>query len=68
MESWRACKICGERKGPLEFVKLKHFHTYHPSSVNWCKGCQKMYMEMKKEEKRKDEFLAVPFVAQVHFN
>lgn len=63
----RICTVCGERKGSLEFVKLKHFHTYHRSSVVWCKECQKMYMEMKESQKRKEDFLSVPFVAQVSF-
>ena len=62
------CRICGETKKPDDFVKLKHFYKYHPSDVEWCKDCQKMYMEMKKEVKRKEEFLALPFVAKVEFN
>ena len=62
-----ACKICGEEKSETAFFKLKHFHKYHLIDVEWCKDCQKMYIEMKKEEKRKEVFLAIPFNGKVEF-
>ena len=62
------CKICGESKEQKEFSKLKYFYKYHKSEAQWCKMCQKMFLEMKKEEERKENFLQIPFVARVEFN
>jgi len=61
------CRVCGEAKDPKEFTKMKHFWKYYKQQAIWCKACQKMYVDMKLEEKRLEEFQGMPFVARVEF-
>ena len=44
------CRICGEKKEELEFVKVKHFFKYNDRKVCWCRDCQRMFIEMKRVE------------------
>ena len=49
----QACRLCGEEKPLEEFHKVMHFTKVKRHKVIWCRDCQKMYMEMKKEEEKK---------------
>lgn len=44
------CRICGDEKDPKDFYKIKHFYKYHHSKIRWCRSCQRMWVEMKKQE------------------
>ena len=49
------CRICGQTKSDEKFYKVKHFYLYHDKNVIWCRECQKMYIEMKRREKKAAE-------------
>lgn len=59
------CRICGEVKEKSEFFCIPKFSQF--KKKNWCRVCQKMYMDMIKaqvfKEKRSDEkeFYTVTF-------
>ena len=38
------CRICGETKKVEEFFCIPRFSQY--KKKNWCKKCQKLYVEM----------------------
>ena len=44
------CRICGEEKECKEFYRVKHFQRFHNKDVKWCRVCQKLYLEMKRQE------------------
>lgn len=50
----QTCRLCGEEKSKEEFQHVIHFTKYKKHKVLWCKECQRMYMEMKKQEIKKD--------------
>ena len=49
-----ACHICGEEKPKGEFNHIPRFTKLKKYDVTWCRKCQKMWLEMKKQDKRKD--------------
>ena len=44
------CRVCGEEKEPNQFYRVKHFYKYLNTKRIWCRDCQKLYVEMKKQE------------------
>lgn len=44
------CRVCGEEKERSQFYKIKHFYKYLNTNKVWCRECQKLYVEMKKQE------------------
>lgn len=51
------CHICGEQKDKEKFSYIPYFRKFKRHDVTWCHGCQKMYMQMKKEKQRVQEFV-----------
>lgn len=43
------CQICAEEKPTEEFAFLPYFTKHKKHKVKWCRDCQGMYMEMRKE-------------------
>ena len=41
------CHLCGETKSPGEFLHWTNFTKYKKQPVQWCRDCQKMFMERK---------------------
>lgn len=62
------CRICGEKKDPKEFYRVKHFYRFHHSNVIWCRKCQKLYVEMKKQEEIQKQIEATRGNFCVQFN
>ena len=44
------CRICAVMKPIEEFQKIFQFVKYKRHNPIWCKDCQKMFIQMKKEE------------------
>lgn len=61
------CRICGEHKTNKEFRRLKYFGHVQPQKVIWCKDCQKMFMKMKAEEKKKENLQEIKLSGLVEF-
>ena len=49
------CRVCGEQKESKDFYKVKHFYKYHHCRIIWCRDCQKMYVQMKKQQEIQKE-------------
>lgn len=52
------CRICGESKDPEEFYNVTTFCKYKKHPVVWCRDCQKMWLEYRKEQERLKKILA----------
>jgi len=50
------CHLCGEEKPDGEFRFFTNF-TRYKRHVQWCRDCQKMYLERKYEKDRKKKLL-----------
>ena len=50
------CRVCGQEKERSQFFKVKHFYKYLNTHRIWCRECQKLYIEMKKQEVAKQKF------------
>lgn len=50
------CRVCGQEKERNQFYKVKHFYKYLNTKRVWCRDCQKLYIEMKKQESAQKEF------------
>jgi len=61
------CHVCGETKDKDEFRYLPYFSRYRKDKVQWCKECQKMYMEMKRNKERMEKFIKDPLKFIVSF-
>jgi hypothetical protein len=44
------CEICGEFKDGESFHKVKDFFRLCPKQKQWCRDCQKLYIDMKMKE------------------
>jgi hypothetical protein len=44
------CHVCGEEKGWNDFKNVPYFTSYKKRRLQWCRECQKMYLEMKRKE------------------
>ena len=49
------CLICGERKSKKDFKKVMWFATYKRRDVQWCRECQKMYVDMRRQRENEEE-------------
>lgn len=54
------CKICGETKPPEDFKAIHYFRSVQRNKVQWCRECQRMWMEMKKDKERIQKFVEDP--------
>ena len=50
------CTLCGEKKLKEEFKNVMYFTQYKKQKVNWCRECQKMYIEYKRGIEAKNKF------------
>lgn len=46
------CRVCGEHKPEEEFHHVVNFTKYKKHKVIWCRLCQKMWMDMRKDRER----------------
>lgn len=53
------CRICGDKKPGEEFLHITNFTKYKKHPVIWCKDCQKLWMDMRKEREFKQRKLAL---------
>lgn len=51
------CYICGEDKRDRDFYRLKDYWKYFTVYKIWCRACQKMYIDMIKDEENKKIFI-----------
>lgn len=51
------CRVCAESKRKEEFFFIPYFTKYKKHTVIWCRECQKMYMQMRKDKDRLERFL-----------
>jgi len=51
------CRICGELKPPQEFQSVAYFAKYKKHKVIWCRSCQKMWVDAKREKEYADKYL-----------
>lgn len=63
----QTCRVCGEEKEREQFFQVTHFSKYKKQKVIWCRDCQKMFIKMKKEQKRLDEFQSLEGIYCVSF-
>ena len=64
----KVCHICGESKDNKEFFKIKHLYKYcNLGRRLWCRPCQKMYVDMKKQEDQRKQFNELKFGFSVSF-
>lgn len=49
------CRVCGEQKPKLSFVKIKHWSRTYDKNLVWCRECQRMFLEMKELERKREE-------------
>ena len=59
----RTCHCCGEKKEKEEFYLISHFTRVQHKKVQWCRDCQKMYLEYKKANtiREKIQTLQAPY-------
>ena len=51
------CRICGEIKQSKEFQLITYFSRYKKHKVIWCRDCQKMWVDAKREKEYADKYL-----------
>lgn len=51
------CRVCGENKEDEEFKNVLNFTKYKKHKVIWCKDCQKLWMDMRKDKERHQKIL-----------
>jgi len=49
------CHICGEQKGWRDFKNITYFSYYKKRRLQWCRDCQKMWVEKKRQEEQTRE-------------
>ena len=62
------CRVCGELKPPEEFHNIPNFTKYKKHKVTWCRICQKLWIDMKKEKERIDKFRSYKAEYSVSFD
>jgi hypothetical protein len=50
------CRCCGEIKQGKEFYKINVWYDFSNQDAQWCRQCQKMYCDMKRQELTKKKF------------
>ena len=61
------CRICGETKSQDEFHNVTNFTKYKKHPVQWCRDCQKLWLEMRKERVYKEKILSMQQKFEVSF-
>ena len=62
-----SCRVCGDEKSEDEFRTMPNFTKYKKHRVQWCKHCQKLYMDMKKEKERNEKIATGEHIFSVSF-
>ena len=62
------CRVCGESKPEEEFNNIPNFTKYKKHKVTWCRGCQKLWVDMKKEKERKEKIVSGNHIFSVSFD
>lgn len=62
------CRVCGETKAREYFYNVVHFTKFKKHKVIWCRDCQKMYMEQKKTEIKRETLEAWKPSGEVSFD
>jgi predicted metal-binding protein len=66
-ETMPICRVCGEAKAEGEFRNITNFTKYKKHTVCWCRDCQKLWLDMKREKERMKKFLTLPQNFEVSF-
>ena len=61
------CRVCGETKAEGEFKNITNFTKYKKHAVLWCRSCQKLWLDMKKEKERVKKLLTAEKKFEVSF-
>lgn len=61
------CRICGETKAEGEFKHITNFTKYKKHTVQWCRDCQKLWLDMKREKERVKKLLSTQQKFEVSF-
>lgn len=51
------CRICGEEKVKEDFYHIPNFLKYKKNKVIWCRYCQKLWLDMRKQREYTDKYL-----------
>ena len=62
------CRICGEDKEPSQFHRIKNGTQFISKTKLWCRVCQKLWMDKKKEEIRTKELETKQWQFSVSFH
>lgn len=54
-----SCRICGLQKPISEFKNIFNFTKYKKHKVVWCRECQRMYVESKKQKELVEKLSAL---------
>ena len=52
-----ACRVCGDEKEKSEFESIPYFTKWKKHKVFWCRDCQKLYIQMRKDKERLEKFV-----------
>lgn len=61
------CRVCGETKPEGEFKNITNFTKYKKHAVLWCRDCQKLWLDMKREKERVKKLLNTEQKFEVSF-
>lgn len=62
------CRVCGEHKPDEEFHHVINFTKYKKHKVTWCRPCQKLWIDMKKEKDRMHKLHSIEKNWEVSFD
>ena len=62
------CRVCGETKAREYFYRVVHFTKFQKHKVIWCRDCQKMFMDKKKTEIKRETLETWKPSGEVSFN
>ena len=51
------CRICGEIKEEKEFWNIPYFSKYKKQKVIWCRDCQKMWLDQRRQREYAEKYL-----------
>ena len=54
------CRVCGDEKPPEEFFHIPYFSKYKKQKVQWCRACQRLWIDYKKEKEYREKYLQKP--------
>ncbi len=61
------CLVCGEIKFKDDFKNVMYFSTYKKRKMQWCRDCQKMYVNMKRIREKEEKYKSVELNYLVSF-